>query len=675
MNNTLITFNQTLHGYINGHSLIASSIELPIDVKRVMLELSDMSGMGMETEFKEYITGYPLKETNMYAIAKTWYANEMKRPGCVWTHTILIDFADLAKLGNLNKLLSLFKRPNEYGIENNIYWGKIILSEEITYTDIFLISEVSLKAQLSQVIKNLYHDDDKSVIINSQSLINLDLLLLMIWRQQWPRLKRNFTFCSGGNSIRNYKGKSLDLQVINSYSDKSKIKNENLTIVEFNTVNIDNSYNISNSWIEEAVNDLFNPSEIIQSFLNYFGADVTIKKTSFKFLFETYLYYNKQKPTLLDSIEFLAKRFPDSKEANILKASILNGVNKYFDFLPRYDEISVLSCLTITEYFSCFDFEKLNYQERFAQAFKHPNPKNIGILKQIIDIGPNKYGEEAISNLAKILIEQDDLNSIWVDRQLSSVFINLNPKLALSRLFWMANLNRYLEIVNQLERTNLSKEEWCEIIDILLEIDPTIDLRTFDKLQLNLAFRILNLINDGKLLRIENTWINYLKKKTNEVLEWMSLYESTEIKVVEIIVKILDPNSAFILNYGISPWMKIVNSFDEERWRLLNIEIHTFFLALSFNFNSTEFQKILGPSLDILYAELSKDTLDYKLWRNIEIYTKPLAFWKDWDKCKKIVNAIVDFYLDKHIPIKPLLLQVRDSELQDRLKSVYKKRK
>ena len=40
--------------------------------------------------FVDYYTGYPLENGEKYVIAKTWYAYEMKRPGCVWTHSIVL---------------------------------------------------------------------------------------------------------------------------------------------------------------------------------------------------------------------------------------------------------------------------------------------------------------------------------------------------------------------------------------------------------------------------------------------------------------------------------------------------------------------------------------------------------------------------------------------------------
>ena len=98
MKNENLLIEQALHGYVNGHHLLAFSNVFSDKSQRLMDILSDLSGPEVKEGFTEYITGYPLYEDKYYAIAKTWYAPEMKRPGCVWTHTLLIDFKDLNKI-------------------------------------------------------------------------------------------------------------------------------------------------------------------------------------------------------------------------------------------------------------------------------------------------------------------------------------------------------------------------------------------------------------------------------------------------------------------------------------------------------------------------------------------------------------------------------------------------
>src|SRR5690349_16921323 len=108
-----IEVHQAVHGYRDGHELLSSSVQFPSSARRVMLVLSDLSGDGAVRGFTEYLTGYPLDEPAMYAFARTWYASEMPRPGCVWTHTLLVSFSDLAQLSALFDLYRYFRRPTE----------------------------------------------------------------------------------------------------------------------------------------------------------------------------------------------------------------------------------------------------------------------------------------------------------------------------------------------------------------------------------------------------------------------------------------------------------------------------------------------------------------------------------------------------------------------------------
>src|SRR4051812_19331555 len=87
---TTTSIHHAIHGYRDGHRLLSSSLPLGADSSRAMLVLSDMSGPSMHPGFDEYLTGYPLPGSEFFVFAKTWYAPEMQRPGCVWTHSLLI---------------------------------------------------------------------------------------------------------------------------------------------------------------------------------------------------------------------------------------------------------------------------------------------------------------------------------------------------------------------------------------------------------------------------------------------------------------------------------------------------------------------------------------------------------------------------------------------------------
>src|SRR5579863_6633039 len=157
-----VLLHQLLHGYSDGHRLIESSFRPQDDLTRLMLRMSDISGNGMVPGFEEYLTGYPLPSIDSYALAKTWSAPEMPRPGCVWTHTIVIRNEDLANLNNLAVLSELFSRP--IGTLKGDYKTHIEFSShssDNTAHDFIGPSEL----QSRRILKSYYENPDKGLLI------------------------------------------------------------------------------------------------------------------------------------------------------------------------------------------------------------------------------------------------------------------------------------------------------------------------------------------------------------------------------------------------------------------------------------------------------------------------------------------------------------------------------
>src|SRR5215213_2341851 len=103
--------DQALHGYENGHRLLAASAELVSADRRVLARQTDSPDAGRVAGWDALLTGHPLP-SGAFALSMTWPAPEMPRPGCVWTHTLLIDFADIAVIASLSDLDNLFRGPN-----------------------------------------------------------------------------------------------------------------------------------------------------------------------------------------------------------------------------------------------------------------------------------------------------------------------------------------------------------------------------------------------------------------------------------------------------------------------------------------------------------------------------------------------------------------------------------
>ena len=128
----------------------------------LMKRLSDWTGF-LPHDDEGYLTMYPLpSNNNLYVIAKTWYASEMKRPGCVWTHSIIIDLTDIVDGFNFIDLLNLFVRPRNNNYEN---YSKVIdyrpskvedknVNRILKYKDIIFFYGILCQLNTPSVAKN-----------------------------------------------------------------------------------------------------------------------------------------------------------------------------------------------------------------------------------------------------------------------------------------------------------------------------------------------------------------------------------------------------------------------------------------------------------------------------------------------------------------------------------------
>ncbi len=207
LNSLKVKLDQTLHGYSEGHRLVAGSLKLGQRDARSMLVLSDASGSGVRIPPEGYLTGYPLADAGKYVLARTWPAPEMARPGCVWTHSLLIGFADLAQLATAADLAGLLVRPSA-----GAFAGYGRPCEVTDSAGPGTVEGIDLR-RVGPWLGGLY-TKPRAKIMDVRADAGDDRLVLEVWMQQWPRLRRAFRFCTLSGDDRSTATEPFDLQLV-----------------------------------------------------------------------------------------------------------------------------------------------------------------------------------------------------------------------------------------------------------------------------------------------------------------------------------------------------------------------------------------------------------------------------------------------------------------------------
>jgi hypothetical protein len=196
-----IHLDQVLHGYRGGHRRLAGTVDLDDVSASQMAVMSDLLTSSLSDSKSSYLCGYPLQGAYRYVLARTWSAPEMARPGCVWTHSLVLDYGTLAKLPDPTLLLGLFHRPTPLSLPE--YSKPIIMSAGDLYRPEPTPERNAWHADKQQferarmVLAGLYIEGGAhDLLLRGQNTIADEELALALWRQMWPRLRRNFLFAT-----------------------------------------------------------------------------------------------------------------------------------------------------------------------------------------------------------------------------------------------------------------------------------------------------------------------------------------------------------------------------------------------------------------------------------------------------------------------------------------------
>ena len=321
MKEPTVRVDQALHGYSDGHRLLAASKELPRAARHTLDELSDMSGRSIVQGFQEYLTGYPIPGTTLYAFAKTWYAPEFERPGCVWTHTLLVDVAELGVLPNPSVLLGWFKRPHIEAVRRESYRSP--LQVPAVPRKAALCPDIRVAAA---VLACLYAGPSMPVLIAAPAAELGQDLVLSIWDQQWPALRATFSFCTGAISPRSLSGTPLDLQVIPPTALREARRLREASIVE--PADLDAAHA---PWLSIAVSDLSDSAgSAFREFLWRNAHGVVDHRELFASLAQLWFATADTQPSLIELLKTISEQHPGPSEGRALKRALFRRVRFFW---------------------------------------------------------------------------------------------------------------------------------------------------------------------------------------------------------------------------------------------------------------------------------------------------------------------------------------------------------
>ncbi|WP_453955768.1 GAP1-N1 domain-containing protein [Bradyrhizobium diazoefficiens] len=560
------------------------------------------------------------RESGHYALARTWPAPELPRPGCVWTHTILIDFSDIPSLSGAGGILKLFRRPQ--GDERS--YGVGIAHVSLTEDDGSDISDDFARRILSAV----YGDPARPIVSAAADVPTRDALVLAIWNQQWPRLRRAFRFCTLSFADRSSANATFDLQFLPSAG--------RVRPTQFKSaVDADRRDFVATEWLEDTVADLKEGANGgLRRFLRLAGSDLGGRE-SFEPLAALHvlsLHFDSD-PTAIERAISLLEGTISTGQGHAARLAIVQAA------AAAADRLGPDGLQFVVRNFGLIDpAESDAAAERVGCALWRVDPKALFDIRS--DPARGVIAERAIVKMPPASL----LEGIASTPAHLAELLGARPDLATEPGLWLLEGATKPDLFQIIEN---SPGVVDGAIDAMIRSGRPLSREaraTFgsDRVLRRLLARFGDpTIDDG----IRSLWLSTVASDVDAVARILVEDWVDDVETLEAIAHFVAPD-AVPNAYGDDPWLVAIRRLSAP---LGNAYLASFLLVRALGRRTMNSVELVQSTFDVVYDAAEQRTLPEDAWRILDRRLDRSYWWHDWDKCVRLRHTVVNMYLDRGI--------------------------
>jgi len=633
--------HQALHGYAQGHQQLAVSTQLRPRDSRAMLVLSDISGPGVRPDEDGYLTGYALPESKYYVLARTWAAPEMPRPGCVWTHSLLIDFADLPTLTDLAALLTLFQRPTAGHFRG--YDQPASMRGEAPAHDLSTtVLDFARKALLA-----LYEKPRSRVVGARPPGSDADQAAMALWSQQWPRLRRAFRFCTLVGIDRSSELGPFDLQLYGSGDRGNRARFTD-------AADLGDFGNVLEDWVDDASSDLIAPdARGLRSFMRKMGGDIDSGREAFRPLCRLHVQLQRftyDASAVGRAVEVLENDL-GAVNAGTARALVIAEAAK----LPHLDDTAfdfVLRHIDLTEPTILAEYGRGLGRQIWAR-----DPQRLPAM-----LSGSTQAKMVAKAVLSELTNDDYFTALQKSPELASFALAQKPQLVADGRFWaLRSVPADAAFAAASSDEALREQILAGLVDNDRDDLIPLALRTFGTPSLlrGLAARWSN------IKRRNQSALTPLLKDAAKDLPAVAEFLSSGPVPRDLLLMLahqLTPD-AVPNDFGSDPWLIAAGERPDKKPSAAQLYLNAFLLARALGGRSRNQADLAEWSFDPLYHALSHDRLPEEAWRLLEAQLPWVFSWLTWDRCLRVRDAVIDMFVDRNLSATQFVRLTKDDNV------------
>ncbi|NGE93736.1 hypothetical protein [Morganella morganii] len=631
--------DQCLFGYDDGHRLLASSLPLGAETS-LLTELSDLAPGAVFGCSEGYWTGLPAPQIGRYALMHTWPAPEMSRPGCVWTHALLIDPVLLESIDDLSVLQTIMSRPKS-PIDKDRYREPI----DVTFSSGYYSNSLLDDSYIRKLIISLYETNNMAVEIASPG--ELDDALFAVWSQQWPRLRRNFRFQTAASR---------------EYSHSISTRFDVNTVLASRESGIDTSENNTSSWLSIAAQDVKNGlNGTLRPFLWRYGRDVRRQRGSFRPLVEINIFDCEIKINSLNEIiSIVYESFPTQGDAYTLKQDLIDGV------LMSHAQAKWIKFLVKNEGGGngIFPLPTPEGMEKLKKLW----PQQSDEILQLVEIsaGTEKpLGKFIFENVINIVQTPEFWPLTELYPYVRQLIVKTNPSI-------LTDSDYILETKNLVELIPLVPENTQHLKSFVSRLmsrnDEELISVVIDKFPKLTAIEVVLLKNDRNI-ELGDLWFQRVISRPDLILQTEVMGLISKASVLYEVAEKLGWISSRVITFGVTPWNAALINISNDIQEHQEDTLKCFLLVLAFKSNNEDGYEIIEKFYKDIHSKILKSKLSKKANEILSTHLPELSWLLSCNLGPRFRLAVADAYVRHKWPPQSYAKLADSSKERDLLAS------
>ncbi len=619
-----------------------------------ILVMSDLSGPSVAPGFEVYLTGYPLPEEGLYAFARTWYASEMNRPGCVWTHTLLIDFESLATLSDLSILVRLFRRPMPSKGKLEGYDTPL----EVDTGSALAMKGTVNKGKAALLMDALYGHGDRPVLLPAGAADEHEEMALAIWSQQWPSLRRYFTFCTGSLSSRALGKEFFQLQVVpeSAVSSVGRSLDDPLVVGSC----LGDSSASKRRWVFLAVDDLISCGDTQwRQRLSDIGRELPGERRYFP-LAATLAAWQAPSRAMRDAaslVEFLAQELGGEDADRELVGCLLE-----LCFTPERTTVfgigrgRLLEELSLGRQVWDLDVSGFSIRKKAKELSRRRPQEASELLLKLLKRETNPLGKELLQSIASAFATRPSAKTISELREALPVLASLNPEIGTMPQTWRGPCDQCYEILDAVARHGKASAGFHRRVTqaILAAQQDRLAWQLVRRFGDEVLVSLLDWFNASEMQEPDSlcgSWREVLIASSDVTVSWLQRSSSPiRIATIGLVSTYLDPNSGAVRNVDAAKWLDCFHrEFDEVPDRIYD-RASAFVLTISMATAGPASKEIIVATFERVHDAVMRSRLSDDAWDWISLHVPHLGLFRDWDRAERLRRGVIELFSNRDWP-------------------------